>query len=146
MPSITFTGLQKIQGTTNNYTYSDLHLDFSNPISKDLKSDYDEAAVKNSIVNLFNTVPGQNLLNPEYGLNLVKFLFEPISEENGRRIGDAIIEGFSLYEPRVTIQNIDIQVDEPEQTYYLTLSILIPALNSQIRIPGTLTKTGFILQ
>lgn len=145
MPSLNFTGLKKLQITTNNYTYSDLHLDIDNPISKDIASDYDESAVKNSIYNLFNTVPGQNLLNPEYGLNLVRYLFEPVNETNGKLIGDAILTGLSKYEPRIVLDNISIEVSEEEQTYYITLSILIPILNSRIRIPGTLDKTGFTL-
>lgn len=145
MPSLNFTGLQKIQITTNNYTYSDLHLDFSNPISKDLASDYDETAIKRSLTNLFNTVPGQNLLNPLYGLNLVQYLFEPISESAGRSIGNAIITGITTYEPRVSISTVNVEVNEEEQTYYITLNIQIPGLNSTLRIPGTLTKTGFTL-
>jgi phage baseplate assembly protein W len=145
MPSLTFTGLQKVQLTTKNYTYSDLHLDFTNPIVRDIAADFDENAIRNSIYNLFNTVPGQNLLNPEYGLNLVKYLFEPLNEYNGRLIGNAIIDGLSTYEPRVVVNNIDIQINEDEQTYYITLSIAIPILNAQLQIPGTLTKTGFIL-
>lgn len=145
MPSITFTGLQKIQITTNNYTYSDLHLDFTNPIVKDLSSDYDDTAVKTSIVTLFNTMPGQNLLNPEYGVNLTKYLFEPISETNGRQIGNDIVTALATYEPRVLLRNVDIELNEDEQTYYITLNIEIPILNTQLRIPGTLTKTGFTL-
>lgn len=145
MPSLTFTGLQKIQVTSKEFTYSDLHLDFTNPISKDITADFDVAAVKNSLINLFNTVPGQNLLNPEYGLNLVQYLFEPISETNGRIIGNAIVDGITTYEPRVIIRTIDVETDEEEQTYYITLNILVPILNTEIQIPGTLSKTGFIL-
>ena len=145
MPSITFTGLQKVQITSNNYTYSDLHLDLSNPISKDITSDFDESAVRNSIINLFNTVPGQNLLNPEYGLNLLQYLFEPINETNGRQIGNDIVAGINTYEPRVLVKNVDIQLNEDEQTYYITLNIEIPILNSQMRLQGSLTKTGFTL-
>ena len=145
MPSLTFTGLQKIQITTKNYTYSDLHLDFTNPISKDLTSDYDVAAVKNSLRNLFNTIPGQNLLNPIYGLNLTRFLFEPLNEVNGRLIGNAIVEGITTFEPRVIIRTVDVEVNEDEQTYYITLNILVPILDAEIEIPGTLSKTGFIL-
>ena len=145
MPSLTFTGLQKIQITTKNYTYSDLHLDFTNPISKDLKADFDVAAVKNSLNNLFNTIPGQNLLNPAYGLNLVQYLFEPINEINGRLLGNDIVEGITTFEPRVVINSIDVEIDEPEQTYNITLNILIPLIDTQIQVPGTLSKTGFTL-
>jgi phage baseplate assembly protein W len=145
MPSLNFTGLQKLQLTTNNYTYSDLHLDLDNPISRDISTDYDETAVKNSILNLFNTIPGQNLLNPEYGLNLARFLFDPLTETNGRVIGDTILTGLTRYEPRIVIRDIEIEIDEIEQTYYIVLNIEIPILSSTLRIPGTLSKTGFTL-
>ena len=146
MPSLSFTGLQRLAVTTNNYTYSDLRLDFSNPISRDLQADYVEAAIKNSINSLFNTLPGQNLLNPLYGLNLAQYLFEPISQTNGNRIGKAILNGFATYEPRVTVQNINIRMNEDEQTYYIDLNIVMPYLsNKTLLVPGVLSKTGYTL-
>lgn len=145
MASINFTGLQKTQYTPDRYTYSDLRLDFTNPITKDLDNDYDEVAVKNSIFALFNTVPGQNLLNPNYGLNLLRYLFEPVSETNARYIGNLIIKNLSIYEPRIQLVNLDVIVNEDEQTYEITLNIEIPALNEKkIKIPGTITKSGYI--
>ena len=75
MASINFNVFKKPEVTTNKYLYSDLHLDFTNPINNDVKADYDMSAIKNSVVTLFNTLPGQNLLNPEYGLNLMQYIF-----------------------------------------------------------------------
>lgn len=145
MASLNFTGLQKVQLTPDKNTYSDLQLDFTNPIAKDLTSDYDEAAVKNSIFSLFNTVPGQNLLNPKYGLNLIQYLFEPVSESNAQFIGSTIVKHLNVYEPRIKVSSLDIVVNEDEQTYTITLSIEIPALNNKkIKIPGAITKTGYI--
>jgi len=144
MASINFTGLQKIQYTPNRYTYSDLQLDFTNPIAKDLSNDYDESAVRNSIFALFNTVPGQNLLNPNYGLNLLQYLFEPVSESKAQFIGNTILKNLLVYEPRVNVTSIDVEVNIDEQTYTITLSIEIPALqNKKIKIPGTITNTGY---
>jgi len=146
MPSLSFTGLQRVAVTTNSYTYSDIHLDFSNPINKDLTSDYDEAAIKNSINSLFNTLPGQNLLNPTYGLNLAQYLFQPVSQTIGNQIGKAILNGLSIYEPRVTVQNINIQLNPDEQTYYIELNIQMPYLNNTtLRVPGVLSQTGYTL-
>ena len=145
MPSISFNGLQKVI-VTNTYTYSDLHLDFSNPISKDLQADYDAAAIKNSIYSLFNTMPGQSLLNPLYGLDLTQYLFEPVNETNARNIGNAIVNGLSLYEPRVTVSNVNITLNLDEQTYYIELNILMPYLNNTpLLIPGVLSKSGYTL-
>lgn len=145
MASITFSGFKKNEITTNRYLYSDLHLDISNPIEKDFKADYNEQAIKNSINTLFNTLPGQNLLNPDYGLNLVQFLFLPASNTVGRTIGERILKNINLYEPRVKVQNIDIQVNPDEQIYTITLSIVMPSLNQNVKITGTLDKTGFTL-
>jgi phage baseplate assembly protein W len=146
MPSISFIGLQKPTYTSKNYTYSDLHLDTPNPITKDLVADYDAAAITNSIYSLFNTLPGQNLLNPQYGLNLAQYLFEPITQSNGNRIGKAILNGLTVYEPRVSVQNINIQMNVDEQTYYIELNILMPYLNNTpLLIPGVLSKSGYTL-
>ena len=82
MAAINLASLRKrapVNGTP--FTYSDLELDMtlSNTQSypaestlkrKDVVADYDLGAIKNSIVNLFTTIPGEKLLNPEYGLNL----------------------------------------------------------------------------
>lgn len=143
MASLNFIGLQKVQVTNKKYQYVDLHLDFSNPIVRDLQTDNDEAAIRNSIYNLFNTTPGQNLLNPNYGMNLVQYLFEPATPSVGREIGNTILKNLSNFEPRVVVNNVNVEVNPDEQMYVITLSIGIPQFNQNIRIPGILTKTGY---
>jgi len=145
MASITFNGFRKNEITTNRYLYSDLHLDISNPVVRDFEADYNETAIKTSIITLFNTLPGQNLLNPDYGLNLMQFLFLPASNTVGRSIGERILKNITIYEPRVKVQNIDVQVNPDEQMYTITLSMLMPSLNKTVKIDGTLDKTGFTL-
>ena len=144
MPSVTFSGLKKAT-TTSNHLYTDVHLDFSNPVVRDVAADYDQDAVSNSITNLFNTIPGQNLLNPQYGLNLMQYVFSPATDTTARLIGKKIMENLTVYEPRVKVQSISIEVDSDAQTFTITLSIIIPSLNAYIKIPGTLGKTGFTL-
>lgn len=145
MASLNFNLLRKPDITTNKYTYSDLHLDFLISIERDIVADYDETAIKNSIVNLFNTVPGQNLLNPIYGLNLSQFLFEPANDLTGRLIGEKIAKQIGNYEPRVTVDNINVEVNPDEQLYTITLSIIMIAINKSVNITGNLTNTGFTL-
>lgn len=146
MASLVFNTLApSSQITVNKYLYADLHLDFTNPVKRDVSVDYDLAAINNSIVNLFNTMPGQNLLNPEYGLNLLQFLFEPASDVIAQLIGDKIFKGIKVYEPRVTISGINVEVNIDEQMYTVTLSMFVTSLNSNISITGALTKNGFNL-
>jgi len=144
MPSISFNGLQKVL-SSKKYNFVDVHLDFSNPIQRDIVTDYDGEAVANSIVNLFNTMPGQNLLNPEYGLNLMKYVFEPATDTTAYMIGKHIIDNLTNFEPRISVQNVNINVNQDEQTFTIVLSILIPALNQQIKLPGVLSKNGYTL-
>jgi phage baseplate assembly protein W len=144
MPSISFNGLQKVV-STKKYNYVDVHLDFADPIVRDVQVDYDGDAISNSLTNLFNTIPGQNLLNPEYGLNLVQFVFEPATNATAHLIGNHIMDNVSNFEPRVQVQNVNITVNKDEQTFTIVLSILIPALNQQIILPGVLDKSGFTL-
>jgi len=145
MASINFNVFKKPEVTTNKYLYSDLHLDFTNPIDNDVKADYDMSAIKNSVVTLFNTLPGQNLLNPEYGLNLLQYLFEPASSTIARIIGAKIVKDVSLYEPRIRVQNVNVQVNPDEQMYTITLSISVPSLNKNVQVVGTLNREGFSL-
>jgi phage baseplate assembly protein W len=145
MASLNFNVLSKPNVTDTKFTYSDIHLDFNEPIKRDVKADYDEAAIKNSLVNLFNTLPGQNLLNPEYGLNLLQYLFTPASESIANLIGQNILKQIGRHEPRVTVSNVNVEVNSDEQTYIITLSIIILPLNKNINIYGLLTQNGFSL-
>ena len=146
MASLVFNSLsQKLGPTSNKFTYADLHLDFADPVKRDIETDYDVHAIKNSIVTLFNTIPGQNLLNPPYGMNLLQYLFEPASTSVAQFIGDTIYKQLKLWEPRVTILNINVGVDIDAQTYTVSLSISIPTLNNNLTVTGTLTKNGFTL-
>jgi len=131
-------------------TYSDLHLDIvedksaTNTALRDIKADYDLAAIKNSLRNLFNTTPGQKLLNPAYGLSLMQFLFEPVSQSISTLIGDAILKGLNQYEPRVIVERIYVNGIPDDNSYIITLIISIPSLNIlQVNIDAQLNNTGF---
>lgn len=136
--------------------YRDVRLDFKDndnltslglyaePTTTDIEISTDEAAIKNSLQNLFSTMPGQKLLNPDYGLNLSQFLFAPVSVTMARMIGNRILEGIQTYEPRVTVENVNVYPDEDESSYQVELSIKIPALSNQnISFTGLLTQPGF---
>lgn len=142
--------------TSSDFTYTDLKLDLefdytrSNEFLKrkevrDLKIDYDYAAIRNSIFNLFTTIPGQRILNPNFGLNLQRYLFLPINENVARSIGYEILQGINTFEPRVRVQNIDVKIDEVNQQYLVTLIVAMITLetSSSFKFVGTLSNSGF---
>jgi phage baseplate assembly protein W len=106
----------------------------------------DEMAVRQSVKNIFNTMPGQKLLNPYLGLDLKRFLFDPISERVGGNIAEAILEGLVEQEPRITVENIKVTGVISEAAYYITFVIVFPNLqSSEVIIEGRLDNSGFDL-
>ena len=110
----------------------------------DIEDIRDIAAIKQSIVNIFNTTPGQKLLNPYLGLNLSKFLFEPITKQTGSRIARAILAGLGQQEPRIALHNIQVLGLTEDQAYHISFIVVFPQLNNdKINFNGLLTTDGF---
>ena len=147
----------------SGYTYSDLHLDFtpiygkspfgaytqSNELLRDKEiidiiSDYDIGAIKNSLKNLFTTIPGQKILNPYFGLNLMQYVFEVCDEDIANLIGNQIVSGVTTFEPRVTLKKVRVMAEPENQQYSITIVFTIPTLkNSSFQLAGTLSTSGF---
>ena len=74
-------------------------------------------AVKNNIRNLLLTQRGERLMQPSLGLNLRKFLFEPIRQEDQVAIQEEIIETISFWLPFVVINKINVSSFDDNETY-----------------------------
>lgn len=141
--------------TYNDHIYKDLELDLAQNYTqglelykkqeiKDLRPDYDLEAVKNSLFNLFTTMPGQKILNPEYGLNLMQYIFTALSDNNARLMAQKILQGVRFYEPRVAILNISVNVNYDEYQYEVALRISVPSLNLEnVTLNGVLKESGY---
>ena len=137
--------------------YTDLRLDLelnytkepklkSGDLIKDIKASYDIEAIKNSLFNLFTTIPGQKILNPVYGLNLFQFLFTGISDENARAMGEIILRGIQKYEPRVDVVKISVAPDPDNNTYEIGLQLNVPSLNIEgLSLKGVLSESGYYI-
>lgn len=145
--AIKLTNLEKLSDEykLQSFVYSDLHLDITTSsdysaealrvIKKnDLKADYDLNAIKNSLNNLFNTKPGQRFLFPNYGLNLSQFIFEPITEYNGRLIGEKIVRSIQLFETRVILKQCNVDLMPDDNQYNITLILEFPVFNTRASI------------
>jgi phage baseplate assembly protein W len=154
MASVVITELNKFP-RERNYTYRDLEVDLEIEYTKgnylknikeqkDIVADYDINAIKNSIFNIFTTIPGQKILNPTFGLNLLYFLFTGISDSNARLLGESILKGINKFEPRVTVEKINVITDVENQQYTIELILSVPSLNIEgLEVKGTLAESGF---
>jgi len=149
--AIKISNLQQIsdQYAISNFVYSDLHLDVtrrSNFIAEinstiervDIRLDYDESAIKNSLRNLFNTRPGQRILFPEYGLDLYRLLFEPITDSNARLLGEKIVSAVTRYEPRVRVLECGVNTYPDDLEYQVNLVLEFPLFNTTQTLNTTL--------
>ena len=142
--------------TGKNYIYSDLHLDVGerkptnkqlnqNPERNDFKCDYDLDALKNSIRNIFTTNPGEKILNPEFGINLMQFVFAPISDDMAKEIKSTIKIGIGVHEPRIKIVDVVVIPFEDDNEYDITVEFDVPTLNIRNqRLFGSLNQSGYI--
>ena len=139
------------------YLYKDLLLDLENSvyynqqinkktILRDVQGSYDVEAVKNSITNIFLTSPGQKILSPLFGLDLRRYLFEPISDFSAFQIQDDITNKLPDMEPRIQLTNVSVQPIPDENEYYITLQINIPSLNTYgISVRSLLNNNGYFV-
>jgi phage baseplate assembly protein W len=90
--------------------YLDIDLTFSKRPSGDIYKKRDAAAVKQSIKNLLLTDYHEKPFQPFFGGNLRAMLFELADDETEDEIRSNIVTAINNYEPRVEIQNIDVNV------------------------------------
>ena len=138
------------------FSYADLKLDLdlsshipSTPVgvsknAVDFRLSYDENAIFNSIRNIFNTKKGQKILNLIFGLDLEVFLFDNISRENADIIGKTIYEELPIYEPRITVDSVNVIARPDDNEYEISITIIIPLLdNKAASATGILTEGTF---
>lgn len=151
MGSITLNNLKNVTKTDTGYTYVDLHLDIEEatiPTSftserlrgKDVRVDYDIDAITNSLNNIFKTTPGERFLVPMFGIKLKRYLFSPISKPVAEQIGLEIVRAIELWEPRVTVDRVNVIGIPENNEYEVTIIITINAIKQQITFNSILNQ------
>lgn len=140
---------------SHNFLYKDLELDIKNAVFlntqlnksealNDIAAIYDIESVKNSITTAFLTAPKDKILNPTYGIDLRRHLFEPIDDFTINIIRDDIESKLSIMEPRVKVVGVVVTGDEDENTIYIELQINVPTLGIYgVSIKTQLNSSGY---
>ena len=74
----------------------------------------DDRLIKNDILQLLLTVPGERVMWPTYGVNLRNFVFENPNASDISALHTEIAEQLRTYEPRVNVQVIDL-IPDPDR-------------------------------
>ena len=90
--------------------FKDLKVNFKpHPITGDLQVSKEDAAIKQSIVNLLMTVPGERPFQPQLGSSLSELLFEPLDFGVAALIKNEINDTIRKYEPRVNVVGLTVE-------------------------------------
>ena len=140
-----------------DYLYKDLHLDLEMAVYynkqlrrgqqlKDVQAIFDLEAVKNSITNIFLTAPGQKVLNPLFGIDLRRHLFEQVSPFEEDWIRDDIERSLPGHEPRIQLKHVQVIAQPEKNRFIIVLKINVPSLNAYgITLEGRLNKEGYYI-
>lgn len=71
-----------------------------------ISKNVDVDAVKNSIRNIFTWIKGERILDPEFGTELYKLLYNPINTYTTEQITAEIKSAISKFEPRAEIDKV----------------------------------------
>jgi phage baseplate assembly protein W len=118
----------------NSYFYSDFDIEFELQSNGDIILLTDLDSIFNSIKNLVLTNKGERRMLPSYGSNIQKLLFEPLDEITARRIGEELVSELKVWEDRITISSMDVEILYDENSYKMRLNFYISeSLNQEIQ-------------
>ncbi len=104
--------------------YINIHFPFQNSTKGfflELNST-DQTAIKSDLMHLILTRKGQRLYNPDFGTDLLKFIFEPDDGMSLNNIKEEITNVVKKYLPKLQITSIDV-VQSPDSEYAAIVTI-----------------------
>jgi phage baseplate assembly protein W len=79
------------------------------PFNKPFTSTYTtKDQIKSNLVNLLLTDIGERVMNPNFGCNLKRYLFENINDTNAEKVKNAVLSSVGYYIPEITITSIAV--------------------------------------
>jgi phage baseplate assembly protein W len=81
--------------------------------------------IKSNLVNLLLTDVGERVMNPTFGCNLKRFLFEGITNDNSDLIVESISNSISIFVPEITVTNITIVPNSDYNLIDLTIDYVL---------------------
>ena len=107
-------------------TFKDLSVTFKkHPVTDDLVTVKDKAAIAQSIKGLLLTRKGERPFQPDLGSGLQNLLFEPLDYGSAAMIKQEIGKCINKYEPRIRVQKIYCNVDFDNNGYNVEMQYKI---------------------
>lgn len=106
----------------------------------------DEESVKQSVKLLVLTSLYERVFQPSLGGEVNKLLFEPLDAVTTTVLSQTIADVLRQFEPRITLQYVDMYFDKKPTGEYLEPNTLWIEIAFMIRNLPTLVTTGVLLR
>lgn len=111
-------------------TFKDISFKFNvHPITGDLVTVSDVDAIRTSISNILQTNFYERLFNQDVGSSVRDILFDDYGPVTQLRLQNAIETAIANFEPRVTIDNISVEMVPDRNEYYVRIDFLVVTSN-----------------
>jgi phage baseplate assembly protein W len=81
--------------------------------------------IKSNLINLLLTNVGERVMNPTFGCELKKFIFEGITDLNLDNLRISLTNSISIFIPEITVTDINFDPDEDNNILNLTIEYFI---------------------
>ena len=107
-------------------SFKDLNITFKkHPVTDDVVVSRDASAIKQAIVNLLLTNKGERLMNPNYGSDIRRYLFEPLDYGTANQIKGNIRDTIERFEPRISIVRLKASPNYDDNGFDITMTYSI---------------------
>ncbi len=94
----------------------------------------DEKDIIQSLEIILSTRPAERIMQPDFGCELSQFLFEEISQGLITGIRGIISDALVYHEPRINVEEINIEESEKEGLLLISIIYTVRATNSRYNL------------
>ena len=81
--------------------------------------------IKSNLLNLLLTSTGERVMNPTFGTNLQRYIFEGITDENSELLINDLQNSINIFIPEISIVDIVIDPDTDNNLINLTIKYIL---------------------
>jgi uncharacterized protein len=72
---------------------------------------HEEADIREAIINILQTAPGERVMRPEYGCAIHDLIFAPMNARTMGLIVRHVQQALGRWEPRIEVPDVEVDVD-----------------------------------
>jgi phage baseplate assembly protein W len=89
-----------------------------------------EEDVRQSILLILETQPGERVMRPEFGAGLRDFVFDPITTTTLALVRTRVEESLVAWEPRIDVDAVGVSAEAPEGRLLISVDYRVRSTNS----------------